>query len=91
MEALAAAIATALLSMGSGAAISAARKAGETRDAVLVLTTQVKGLDVMLQRHILDGQQLMGRVNELDRQVGRLDSRVSALENGVVDRRGMND
>lgn len=87
LEAIAAAVITALLSMGSGAALSAARKAGETRDSVLVLDTRMGNIEAMLQRHLADTQTLVLRVDGIDHQMAKLDSRVTALENGVIDRR----
>jgi hypothetical protein len=87
LEALAAAIATALLSMGSASAMAAARRASETRDAVLVLTTQVQSLDSLLKTHMGDVRVLASRLDVIDAHVSRLDSRVTALESGVIDRR----
>lgn len=91
LEALAAAVATALLSLGSGAALTAARKAGETRDTVLVLSTRMNSIESLLQRHLIDTQSLTQKVELIDAHLGRIDSRVTALENGVVDRRGRHD
>lgn len=87
IEAVAAAVITALLSMGSGAALSAARKAGETRDSVLVLDTRMTNIEGLLQRHLADSQLLSTRVDRIDHILTKMDSRVSALENCVVDRR----
>lgn len=87
VEAIAAAVITALLSMGSGAALSAAQKAGKTRDLVLVLDTRMNNIEAMLQRHLADAQTMLTRVDCLDHQLAQLDSRVTALENGVIDRR----
>ena len=87
LEAVAAAVVTALLSTGSAAAIAAARKAGETRDAVLVLTTKVEALDARLALSTGALQQQDQRLQLIERSTLRLESRVTALEAGVVDRR----
>ena len=87
LEALAAAVATALLSMGSASAMQAARKASETRDAVLLLTQQVKQLDGLLNRHMIDTRALANRIDAVDLHLAKMDSRITAIENGVIDRR----
>ena len=87
LEAVAAAVVTALLSTGSAAAVAAARRASETRDAVLVLTTKVEALDARLALSTGALQQQDQRLQLIERSTLRLESRVTALEAGVVDRR----
>lgn len=87
LEAVAAAAATALISTGSAAALAAARRSGETRDAVLVLTSKVQAVETLLTQYTVDHRALFVRVETLDVQVANLTSRVSAIENGVIDRR----
>ena len=87
MEAIAAAIATALLSTGSAAAISAARRSSETRDAVLMLQAKVESLDGRVSFVLKDMTDQMRRIQSLETGAIRLESRVQALESGVVDRR----
>lgn len=87
LEAAAAAIATALISTGSAAALAAARRSGETRDAVLLLQAQVKALDNRLGFVVSDFTDHSRRIQQLEQQHARIDSRVTALEAGVIDRR----
>ena len=87
LEAVAAAVATALISTGSAAAIAAARKASETRDAVLILTTKVEALDSRVVVGLADLSEQGHRIQALEQTSVRLESRVTALEAGVVDRR----
>ena len=84
VEAVAAAAAAAVISAGSAAAMSAARRSGETRDAVLMLRAQVESLDSRLSAQLSESTTQYGR---LYRKVEHLDSRVTALELGRVDRR----
>lgn len=87
LEAVAAAVVTALVSTGAAAAVSAARKASETRDAVLILTTKVEAIDARLALSTGALQQQEQRVQALEKTSLHLESRVSTLEAGVVDRR----
>jgi predicted naringenin-chalcone synthase len=87
VEAVAAAVAAALISTGSAAALAAARKAGETRDAVLVLTSKLEALDNRVAGYLLDVHDQSTRIQRVEHQVISIDSRVTALEAGVVDRR----
>lgn len=64
--------------------MAAAKRAGDTRDAVLVLKGQVESLDGRIVTHTLD---IKGRLDGVDRQIQGLESRVGALEHGWVDRR----
>jgi predicted naringenin-chalcone synthase len=87
IEAVAAAIAAALISTGSAAALAAARKSAETRDAVLVLTSKLEALDTRVAGYHMDIHEQGTRIQRVEHQVISLDSRVTALEAGVVDRR----
>jgi hypothetical protein len=87
VEVFAAAVATAIISTGSAAALAAARRSGETRDAVLLLQAQVKALDNRLGFVVSDFTDYARRLQVLEQGAVRLDSRVTALEAGVVDRR----
>lgn len=91
LEAIAAAIATALLSTGSAAAISAARRSSETRDAVLLLQAKVESLDSRVGYVLTDMTDQMRRIQHLETGAIRLESRVQALEAGFVDRRHLNE
>jgi hypothetical protein len=88
VETIAAAAAAAVISAGSAAAMSAARRSGETRDAVLMLRAQVESLDSRLSAQLTESTTQYGR---LYRRVEHLDSRVTALELGHVDRRRIRD
>jgi hypothetical protein len=87
VEVFAAAVATAIISTGSAAALAAAQRSGETRDAVLLLQAQVKALDNRLGFVVSDFTDYARRLQVLEQGAVRLDSRVTALEAGVVDRR----
>lgn len=87
LEALAAAVAGALITTGSAAAIAAARKSGETRDAVLILQAKVEALDSRVVLALADVREHEGRLQGLEQKHVGLESRVTALEAGVVDRR----
>jgi len=87
LEALAAAVAGALITTGSAAAIAAARKSGETRDAVLILQAKVEALDSRVVMALADVREHENRLQSLEQKHVGLESRVTALEAGVVDRR----
>lgn len=87
LEALAAAVATALLSAASVAGFAAARKAGETRDAVLILQSDLRSLDGRVMGGLAEIREHAGRINEMEGRIFVLESKVSALEAGVIDRR----
>lgn len=84
VEAVLGAVAAALISAGSAAALAAARRSGETRDAVLRLSGKFEALDARMASHVLDGRASQEGVG---RRLDHLDQRVSALEAGFVDRR----
>ena len=88
LEAVAAAIAGALITTASASGIAAARKSGETRDAVLVLTTKVEALDARVVAGLSDVREQGHRIQALEKSTVHLESRVTALEAGVIDRRG---
>lgn len=87
LEAIAAAVATALLGAASTAAIAAARKSGETRDAVLILQSDLRSLDGRVMGGLAEIREHAGRINEMEGRIFVLESKVSALEAGVIDRR----
>jgi hypothetical protein len=87
LESLAAAVATALISTGAAAAVSAARKSGETRDAVLMLQAKVDNLDARVVMALTDLHEQGARLTSLESRAYNVESRVSALEAGVVNRR----
>ncbi len=91
MESLAAAIATALLSTGAAAAVSAAKRSSETRDAVLMLQAKVENLDSRVSYVLTDMTDQMRRIQHLETGAIRIESRVQALEAGFVDRRHPNE
>ena len=84
VEAVLGAVAAALISAGSAAALSAARRSGETRDAVLRLSGKFEALDARMASHVLDVRASHAGV---ERRIDHLDQRVNALESGFVDRR----
>lgn len=81
LEQLAAAAAAAILSAGSAAAMSAAKRASETRDAVLLMRAQVEALHERLDQQIGDQRNNCGA---LGKRLGTLEHRVTALENGWI-------
>ena len=64
--------------------MAAAKRASETRDAVLLVRGQLTALDQRLSSHMLDEKGVFDRI---ERHLDSLESRVSALESGHVDRR----
>ena len=54
VEAVLGAVCAALISAGSAAALAAARRSGETRDAVLRLSGKFEALDARMASHVLD-------------------------------------
>lgn len=67
--------------------MAAAKRASETRDAVLLVRGQLSALDERLTSHVLDQK---GTFDRIERHFDALDSRVTALEAGIVDRRKHN-
>lgn len=84
VEAVLGAVCAALISAGSAAALAAARRSGETRDAVLRLSGKFEALDARMASHVLDARACH---EGLDRRIEHLDQRLCALEAGYVDRR----
>lgn len=84
LEAVLGAAAAGLISAGSAAAMAAARRSGETRDAVLRLSGKFEALDARMASHVLDGRTT---AEVLERRLQAVEQRVSALEAGFVDRR----
>ena len=67
--------------------MAAAKRASETRDAVLLVRGQLSALDERLTSHTLDQRSTFDRI---ERHFEVLDCRVAALEAGTVDRRKFN-
>ena len=86
-EAIAAAVATGLITTGSAAAVAAARKSSETRDAVLVLQAKLDALDSRVVMALADVREHDTRLTAIEQKHVNLESRVTALEAGVIDRR----
>ena len=84
VEAVAAAVVTAMVSTGAAAAVAAARKASETRDAVLILTTKIEAIDARLALSTGALSQQDRRIQLLETASAQFDSRITALENGVI-------
>jgi len=87
LETVLGAIAAALISTGTSAALSAAKRSGETRDAVKDLTLAVAALNKRVSDQFADDRAAR---EAMVRRIDHLDLRVSTLEAGFVDwsRRG---
>lgn len=87
LEQLAAAAIAAVISAGSASAMAAAKRSGDTREAVLQMRVQLNNLDKSLTYHIEANKELY---KQLDVRVCGLESRVTAIEAGFIDRRSRN-
>lgn len=86
VEAIVGSIITVLLSTGATAAVAAARRSSETRDAVLRLSGQLNAMDGRLSSHVTDNR---AANEDLSHRLSNVEQRVTALEAGVVNRRAL--